>query len=419
MCSVGSLCFYPLLSIPSYNRKAPARILPPIIDVIDADRKDRVTKTLAESHLDAMICNSASAVLLLTGYWPVMGASVAVFTKDGDVHVVLPEDEVELAQRTSDAGLVPYQPSTLAALSTPIDALVDPLRQLTTRLGLCHAAIGLQLDEAMQPATYLSSVEFRFSLFALLQRLLPEANYTSCDHALEQMQAHKTAKELECVQRASEIAAAGFARAAEVVQVGRRETEIAAALQAAFQASTKTAAVERSYGSFFCMSGPNSARASAAYARTRQRSVEAGDLVMIHANTCADGYWTDITRTYTAGPASHRQDTMRSAICEARREALLAIRPGARACDVDHAARNVMSAHGFGDAFKHSTGHGVGFAAANANALPRIHPKSPDVLELGMTFNVEPAAYFDGYGGMRHCDVVAVTSEGATVFTEF
>ena len=51
--------------------------------------------------------------------------------------------------------------------------------------------------------------------------------------------------------------------------------------------------------------------------------------------------------------------------------------------------------------------------------LPRIHPQSPDVLEEGMTFNVEPAAYFDGYGGMRHCDIVAVTSEGATVFTEF
>ena len=119
--------------------------------------------------------------------------------------------------------MIPYQPSTLAALTTPIDALVDPLRQLTTRLGLSHAAIGLQLDEAMQPATYASSVEFRFSLFALLQRLLPEANYRSCDHALEQMQARKTAKELECIQRASEIAAAGFARAAEVVQVGRRE----------------------------------------------------------------------------------------------------------------------------------------------------------------------------------------------------
>ncbi len=69
-----------------------------------------------------------------------------------------------------------------------------------------------------------------------------------------------------------------------------------------------------------------------------------------------------------------------------------------------------MQRHGFGDAFRHSTGHGVGFAAANANGIPRIHPKSSDVLEEGMTFNIEPAAYFDGYGGMRHCDVVACNS---------
>lgn len=78
-----------------------------------------------------------------------------------------------------------------------------------------------------------------------------------------------------------------------------------------------------------------------------------------------------------------------------------------------------MAAHGFGDAFRHSTGHGVGFAAANGNALPRIHPQSPDVLDVGMTFNIEPAAYFDGYGGMRHCDVVAVTVDGVNVLTEF
>ncbi|MGC2551473.1 MAG: aminopeptidase P family N-terminal domain-containing protein, partial [Candidatus Sulfotelmatobacter sp.] len=205
-----------------------------MIDVIDAERKDRVANVLAESHLDTMICSSASAVLLLSGYWPVMGESIVVFTKDGECHIVLPEDEVELAQRTSDAVLIPYQPSTLAALTTPIDELVDPLRRLTTKLGLSHAAIGLQFDEAMQTATYVSSVEFRFSLLALLQRLLPKANYRSCDRALEQMQARKTAKELECIQRASQIAEAGFARAAEVVQVGRREAEIAAALQAAF-----------------------------------------------------------------------------------------------------------------------------------------------------------------------------------------
>jgi Xaa-Pro aminopeptidase len=61
----------------------------------------------------------------------------------------------------------------------------------------------------------------------------------------------------------------------------------------------------------------------------------------------------------------------------------------------------------------------VGFVAANPNALPRIHPMSPDLLENGMTFNVEPAAYFDGYGGMRHCDMVAVADNGAQVLTDF
>jgi Xaa-Pro aminopeptidase len=387
--------------------------------VIDTERKNRVAEVLAESHRDAMICNSASAVLLLTGYWPVMGASVVVFTKEGEVQVVLPEDEVDLAHRTSGASLIPYQPGTLTTLTSPIDAIADPLRRLTTQLGLSHATISLQFGEGMQTASYASSYHFRSSLFGLLQRLLPQADYRSCDNDLKQMEACKTQKELEGIRQASEIAATGFEHASETIRVGRREAEVAASMQAAFQASPRAQAVERSYGFFFCMSGPNSARAAAAYACTRQRRVEAGDLVMIHANTCADGYWTDITRTYTVGTASDRQNVMRSAIFEARKAALRAIGPGVAACEVDRAARDVMGAHGFGDAFKHSTGHGVGFAAANANALPRIHPKSPDVLEVGMTFNLEPAAYFDGYGGMRHCDIVAVTSEGATVFTDF
>jgi Xaa-Pro aminopeptidase len=104
---------------------------------------------------------------------------------------------------------------------------------------------------------------------------------------------------------------------------------------------------------------------------------------------------------------------------QAREAALRVIRPGASGREVDAAARSVMEAHGMGKAFKHAAGHGVGFAAANPNGRPRIHPLSDDVLEVGMTFNLEPAAYFDGYGGMRHCDVVAVTADGVEVLTDF
>lgn len=46
-------------------------------------------------------------------------------------------------------------------------------------------------------------------------------------------------------------------------------------------------------------------------------------------------------------------------------------------------------------------------------------PIKSDVLEGGMTFNIEPAIYLNGVGDMRHCDVVACTHDGAEVLTDF
>lgn len=385
----------------------------------DIERKSQIIAALRDARLDAVICNSASEVLLLTGYWPVMGASIAVFTAAGEVHVILPEDEVDLAQNTSQAGLTPYQPVELCRIQDPIQALAVPLRTLTTQFGLAKATIGVLLRQGMQPATYAVSTVFRSSLTDLLAKLLPSARLVAADQVVETLKARKTEQELELMRQAVAVASAGFVKAGDSIQPGLREIEVAASLQSAFERSPNAISLQRSYGFFYCMSGPNSARASAAYARTRQRRIEADDLVMIHANTCADGYWTDITRTYTVGAPTARQEEMRSAIQAARDAGLRAIHPGAAARDVDQAARQVMAARGMGAAFRHASGHGVGFAAANANGLPRIHPHSPDVLAAGMTFNLEPAAYFDGYGGMRHCDVVAVTPTGASVLTQF
>jgi len=86
---------------------------------------------------------------------------------------------------------------------------------------------------------------------------------------------------------------------------------------------------------------------------------------------------------------------------------------------VDGAAREIMRSHGVAESFKHSTGHGVGFAAADHDALPRLAPDSPDLLESGMVLNIEPALYFDGIGGVRHCDIVQVTENGAHWLTPF
>ncbi|HKW74191.1 MAG TPA: M24 family metallopeptidase, partial [Terriglobales bacterium] len=46
-------------------------------------------------------------------------------------------------------------------------------------------------------------------------------------------------------------------------------------------------------------------------------------------------------------------------------------------------------------------------------------PQSDDVLETGMVFNIEPAIYREGFGGVRQCEMVAVTDSGADLLTPF
>ena len=383
------------------------------------DRQHSLQQALNAAGLDAVVCSSASEVLLLTGYWPIMADTVALFTRSGETHLIVPEDELELASQMSAATITSYEPESLAELTNPIPRLKQPLTTLFKKMGLRSSTLGVLTRLGVQPASYLTSTDFRSSLSALLGELLPSAKLQPCDDLLEQQKSTKSAEELRRMRLGAAVAAQGFAAAKDAIQPGRREAEVASILQAAFDSAPQAEPLHRSYGFFFCMSGPNSATAAAAFARTRQRVLAEGDLVMIHANTCADGLWTDITRTYTVGKPVPRHEEMREAIQAAHTAALAVIRPGAEAHSVDHAARSAMETHGLGKPFKHATGHGVGFAAANANALPRIHPCSPDVLAESMTFNVEPAAYFEGYGGMRHCNVVAVTPKGHEVLTGF
>jgi Xaa-Pro aminopeptidase len=326
-------------------------------------------------------------------------------------------DEHEIAAKSSNALLTTFNPSELFRITTPQEVIAKPLTALCAKLSLTCATIGMEREQGIQPASYAVTASYRSALADILRREFPQIEIRAVDTVLERLKASKTTVELEKMRVTVNIAVSGFDAMTDAIHPGLREAEIAGLLQMAFERTTLAAQMQRSYGFFYCMSGSNSA--AAAYARTRQREVQPEDLVMIHANTCGDGYWTDITRTCTVGEPSEKQVQMREAIMEARRAALDSIQPGVHARQVDRAARSVLEKHGFGAQFKHALGHGVGFAAANANGRPRIHPASTDVLEAGMTFNVEPAIYFDGYGGMRHCDVVAVTGNGVEVLTQF
>jgi Xaa-Pro aminopeptidase len=384
----------------------------------DPQRNEIIRKALESKGLAALFCFTPASVLLLSGYWPVMGSSVAFFQRDGRVTVVLPEDELDLAMATSDAELVAYKPGRLNSTRTPAEALIEPLRSLSGHLHIGAGDIGTVLQDNSEANPYLSLHHFNHTVTNLVAQACPAAKLVAADDLLRRLQAVNTTTEVDLIRRAANLARVGFAAATTAIAAGRREDEVAADIESAFSRVANNG-FERGHGHFFCMSGPNSTKAAGAFARTRTRVLQEGDIVMIHANTTGDGYWTDISRTYVVGTPNDRQESMTAAIAEAREAALKAVAPGVKAKAVDAAARDVLARHGFRDAFKHSTGHGVGFAAADGNALPRIHPASPDVLEEGMTFNIEPAIYIEGIGGMRHCDVVSCAGSGPKVLTDF
>jgi Xaa-Pro dipeptidase len=199
----------------------------------------------------------------------------------------------------------------------------------------------------------------------------------------------KTPRELERIRAACYAAGLAFEHGAAGLRPGLAEAEAAHLFAGPLSVQgLGWPGVSRAAGFVFCMSGPNSAEAGAAFARTRARTLARGDLVLTHCNSYVDGYWTDITRTYCLAPAEARQGKMYAAVLAARSAALVAIRPGAPAAGVDGAARAVLTEHGFGAGFPHSVGHGVGFGAIDHDAHPRLHPAAQEVLEEGMVFNV-------------------------------
>lgn len=384
------------------------------------ERVARVVDALKATDLAALIATLPTHVLMLTGYWPVIGTGFALFTRDGEIAVLAPEDEKQFAEQSWANRIRTFSPSKLDTLTTPAIAAGEPLRALLKDMKLDCARLGYEYGAASEPSSYAGMNLYGMSVLDVIRNASPSAPLAPASELLGRLNSSKTPAEVQRVRLSCNIAAKSFERGRKAIKARKTEADVAAEYRKGFSVfGLANRNVQRADGFAWCMSGPNSAEAGAAFACSRNRKLQDGDMVLLHANNYADGYWTDITRTQTLGEPDEKQRKIYSAIAEARQAAFAAIKPGAKCSAVDQAAREVIAKHGFAGNFPHSLGHGVGFAAISANARPRIHPASGEVLETGMTFNVEPAVYIHGYGGARHCDVVAVTNAGMELLTNF
>ena len=156
-------------------------------------------------------------------------------------------------------------------------------------------------------------------------------------------------------------------------------------------------------------------RSALPHGKPSNRKLKPGDWILCDFGCTLNGFTSDMTRTLVMGQANNRQKKIHSIVLKALGEAKKAVRPGIRAGDIDKRARSVIEKAGYGDAFGHATGHGLGL---HVHEPPRVYKEAKTILLKDMIFTIEPGIYLEGFGGVRIEDMVIVTENSSRSITK-
>jgi Xaa-Pro aminopeptidase len=224
---------------------------------------------------------------------------------------------------------------------------------------------------------------------------------------IETLRAVKSSDEQDAIRRSVVLNSKAYGRALKQFRVGMTERELAARIGFEMR---KLGAEGESFPAIVA-SGAHSALP---HAEPRDTAIGAGQLLLVDMGASLDGYASDMTRMAHVGKPGRKARELYAAVLEAQLTALEAVKPGVMAGEVDTAARVVLKRLGYGEQFRHSTGHGLGL---EIHEMPRLGAKSEIRLEPGMAVTIEPGAYLPGFGGVRIEDTVLVTESGCEVLT--
>jgi Xaa-Pro aminopeptidase len=222
---------------------------------------------------------------------------------------------------------------------------------------------------------------------------------------LGRMRELKEPDELKLMRRAIEHTAAGHARILEVLKPGMHEFDLKDAVEDAFRHSgSRHVAYESIVGS-----GPNGA---VLHYPKDDRTMHAGELVVVDAGAEEQYYATDVTRTYpVSGKFTPEQREIYDLVLRAQAAGIAAAKPGVTTRAIDQVIRKVVDDAGYHDAFIHGCCHFVGLEVHDAGDYEQPLP-------AGAVITIEPGVYLPQRGfGVRIEDEILITPGGAEVLT--
>lgn len=224
---------------------------------------------------------------------------------------------------------------------------------------------------------------------------------------VEKLRQVKDAHEVAAIEAALDVSQKAFHDVRRWVRPGMTELQVARELE---HRMSRHGAQKPAFDSIVA----TGERGSLPHARATERLICKGDALLIDWGARRFFYNSDLTRVLHFGKVNAKFERIYGIVLEAQARALATVRPGATFGEVDDAARNYISAKGFGKQFGHSTGHGIGL---EVHELPTVRMGNDERLQPGMVFTVEPGIYIPGWGGVRIEDMVLVTDTGARVLS--
>ena len=385
----------------------------------DPERIARMRKVMVAERLDVLVLRMPENVLLLSGFWPMIGATVLVFPLDGTPMCVVPacfEPEAAEALREVAVTYCPY-----GVLCGP-----DPASELKRIIGgMAKQArwkrIGYE-DNVDRIAAPWNSAETLINIAQtrnLLTTIFEGRELVDVWPLLQLQRSRKTDYETAKLRIVNAISAIGLKAFARSVQAGVSGVELVAEVEREIMvlgSGFQDACRVRGYAQV--ATGPaESAVAHRPSEVSTRRVMQSGDIAVLELAVVADGYWADRTRVRVAGQPSDEQVKIFELVRAAQEAALAALRPGAAGAEIDEAARSIIREAGYADSFPHITGHGVGFCYHES--IPQLAPGVTERLNQGMLTSIEPGIYLNSCGGIRIEDNVLVTESGAETLGAF
>jgi Xaa-Pro aminopeptidase len=354
-----------------------------------AGRIPRLRDRFAAAEIDALLVTRLTNVRYLTG-----------FTGSAGMLLVLPEGAVFV----TDGRYAEQSGEQLGAAG--VDARIEIGTTAARQREVLAAAVteadvsrlGLEADGV----SWAQQREFAADWF-------PSVELVSTLALVEDLRIVKEDGEVARIRAACAIADDALAELLPTLAQGRTEREFALDLEFAMRRRGASAV------SFdpIVASGPNGAKP---HARPSDRRIEPGELVVIDFGCIVDGYCSDMTRTVSVGDPGAEARRVWDTVRVSQQAGRDAVAVGVACADVDRASRAVIEDAGWGDAFVHGTGHGVGL---DIHEAPRVASTAGGTLAPGHVVTVEPGVYLPGVGGVRIEDTLVVTPSGPVALTEF